>query len=214
MRLDIITIFPEIFTSYFKEGMIRKAIEKKLIEIHVHNLRDFAANKHKKVDDIPYGGGPGMVLTPQPLYDAIIQAKSKNSGPVIYLSPKGKTLTHSKSQTLAKKSGLILVCGRYEGIDQRIIDLLVDEEISIGKYILTGGELPAMVLLDSVSRFIPKVLGDDLSSHEETFSKALNGKKEYPYYTRPPVFKELEVPKVLQNGNHAEIKKWKQNNLQ
>jgi len=224
IRFDIITIFPAIFDSYFREGMIRKGLERKILEIHVHNLRDFTADKWGKVDDIPYGGGAGMVMTPQPLYDAIKALRKKNSGPVIYLSPKGTMLTHSKARQLAtqitaaavprgKKSGLILVCGRYEGIDQRVIDLCIDREISIGKYVLTGGELPAMVLIDAVSRFIPGILGDEHSHQEDSFSRRLGGKKEYPHYTKPRLFKKLAVPEVLLSGHHGKIEKWRREHL-
>ncbi len=217
MRFDIITIFPTIFDSYFHEGMIRKATEQKLLEIHIHNLRDFSTDKWKKVDDIPFGGGAGMVMTPQPLVDAVKALKKLNPGPVIYLSPKGETLTHTRAKRWAsewqKKSGAILICGRYEGIDQRVIDLCVDQEISIGKYVLTGGELAAMTLIDTVSRFIPGVLGDENSHQEETFSRKLQGKKEYPHYTKPRNFSGLEVPEVLLSGNHAKINAWRRNQL-
>ncbi|MEZ4087278.1 MAG: tRNA (guanosine(37)-N1)-methyltransferase TrmD [Candidatus Gracilibacteria bacterium] len=214
MRFDILTIFPNIFDSYLNESIIKRAIEEKHIEIHVHNIRDYTKDKHGKVDDIPYGGGPGMVMTPQPLYDCIQAVKKKNPGPLLYMSPRGKTLTQAKATKMAKNGneGFILLCGRYEGIDQRIIDLCVDEELSIGKYVLTGGELPAMVFVDVVSRLIPGVLGDDESSAEESFSPALKGKKEYPHYTRPASFKGLEVPEILRSGDHAKIKKWRENN--
>lgn len=213
MRFDILSIFPDIFDSYLNESLIKRAKAKKILDIHIHDIRSFSKDRHKKVDAIPYGGGPGMVMTPQPLYDAIMEAKKHNKGPVIYLSPKGKTLTHAKAQSLAKKPGLILVCGRYEGIDQRVIDLCVDKELSIGKYVLTGGELPAMVVLDTVSRFVPGFVGKEASTHEETFSKALSGKKEYPHYTRPPVFMDLEVPEVLQSGHHKNIDDWRKKHL-
>lgn len=214
IRFDIITIFPNIFDSYFREGMIRKGLEQKIIEINVHNLRDFTKDKWGKVDDIPYGGGAGMVMTPQPLFDAVKYLKKFNSGPVIYMSPKGDVLTHTKAKQLAKNlSGIILICGRYEGIDQRVIDLCVDQEISIGKYVLTGGELPAMVLIDAVSRFIPNLLGDENSHQEDSFSRKLKGKKEYPHYTKPRVFEGLAVPEVLLSGHHGKISKWREENL-
>lgn len=214
MRFDILTIFPNIFDSYLNESIIKRAIEAGHIEIHVHNIRDYTKDKHGKVDDIPYGGGPGMVMTPQPLYDCIQAVKKKNNGPLLYMSPRGKTLTQAKATKMAKTKaeGFILLCGRYEGIDQRIIDLCVDEELSIGKYVLTGGELPAMVLVDVLSRLIPGVLGDDESSAEESFSPALKGKKEYPHYTRPASFKGKDVPEVLRSGDHAKIKKWRESN--
>ena len=214
MRFDIITIFPTIFDSYIQEGMIRKGLEQKHLEIHVHNLRDYSKDRHQKVDAIPYGGGAGMVMTPQPLYDAVQAVKKLNKGPVIYLSPKGPTLTNTRAQKLAKLPGAIFICGRYEGIDQRVINLCIDQELSIGKYILTGGELAALVTIDAVCRFIPGLLGDENSHMEETFSKALKGKKEYPHYTRPPVFKDLAVPDVLLSGHHAKIQQWRHKNLQ
>ena len=217
VRFDIITIFPEIFKSYFHEGMIRKGVEQKILEIHVHNLRDYTNDKWGKVDDIPYGGGAGMVMTPQPLFDAIKAIHKKNLGPVIYMSPKGQTLTHTRAVSLSKKltpkNGLILICGRYEGIDQRVIDLCVDQEISIGKYVLTGGELAAMVVIDAVSRFLPGLLGDENSHLEDTFSRKLKGKKEYPHYTKPRNFHGLEVPEVLLSGHHAKIAKWREEHL-
>lgn len=213
MKFDILTIFPSIFDSYLNESMFKRAKAKNILDIEIHDIRKFSQDRHQKVDAIPYGGGPGMVMTPQPLYDAIMHAKKCNKGPVIYLSPKGKTLTHKKAQQLANKPGLILVCGRYEGIDQRIIDLCVDEELSIGKYVLTGGELPALVVLDSVSRFIPEFVGKHDSVMEESFSESLDGKKEYPHYTRPPIFMGLEVPEVLQSGHHGKIKEWRRKKL-
>ncbi len=218
MRFDLLTIFPEIFNSYLKESIVKRGLESGKIEIYIHDIRKFSKDKHRKVDAPPYGGGPGMVMMPQPLYDCIKSVKKMNKGPVIYLSPKGKTFTQNFAEKQYGKShkknqGLILVCGRYEGIDQRVIDLIIDEEISIGKYILTGGELAAMVVIDVISRLVPGVLGDEYSHQEETFSKTLKGKKEYPHYTRPEVFKGLSVPKVLLSGHHANIKKWRQEKL-
>jgi len=213
MRFDILTIFPEIFNSYLNESIIKRALKSKLIKIHIHDIRKFSKDKHKKVDDVPFGGGAGMVMTPQPLYDAITAIKKLNKGPVIFLSPKGKTLTQARAENFSKKESLILVCGRYEGIDQRIRETIIDLEISIGNYVLTGGELPAMVLLDSVSRLIPGVLGKEESHQEDSFSKALNRKKEYPHYTRPSEFKGMKVPEVLLSGHHAKIDKWRKNHL-
>ncbi len=214
MRFDILTIFPNIFDSYLSESIIKRALENKLIEISIHDIRKYSKDKHKKVDDIPYGGGAGMVMTPQPLFDAITAIKKLNKGPVIYLTPQGKTLTQSKSEKIAKKSqGLILLCGRYEGIDERIRETLIDEEISIGNYVLTGGELPAMVLMDSVSRLIPGVLGKEDSHLEDSFSKSLDRKKEYPHYTRPQIFQGLKVPDVLTSGDHKKIAAWRRKNL-
>lgn len=214
MRFDILTIFPQMFSSYFNESMLRRAQDEGLIEIHLHDIRKYSKDKHKKVDDTPYGGGAGMLMTPQPLFDCITDVKKKNKGPVIFMTPQGSKLTHTRVKRFAHKSNsYILLCGRYEGIDQRIRDLLVDHEISIGDYVLTGGELPAMVMIDAISRFIPGVLGDDDSAEEDSFSRRLGGKKEYPHYTKPAKFKGLEVPEVLRNGNHAEIEKWRKRNL-
>lgn len=216
MRFDLLTIFPEIFDSYLKESIIKRARKDKLLKIFVHDIRNFSKDRHNKVDAPPYGGGPGMVMAPQPIYDCIKHVKKLNKGRVIFLSPAGKIFTQKKSEQLFKKynkTGLILLCGRYEGVDQRVIDLLVDEEISIGKYVLTGGELPAMTILDAVARHIPGVLGDNESAKEESYSVALKGKKEYPQFTRPEVFKDLKVPDVLLSGHHANIKKWRESNL-
>lgn len=220
MRFDILTIFPEIFNSYLKESIIKLALKNGVIEIYIHDIRKFSKDKHKKVDDIPYGGGAGMVMTPQPLHDAIIHVKKLNKGPVIYLSPQGKTFTQIKAEKLAKlierkkdNHGLILLCGRYEGIDERIRKILIDEEISIGKYVLTGGELAAMVIIDSVSRLIPGVLGREESHLEDSFSKSLNRKKEYPHYTRPADFQGLKVPEILLSGNHEKIRNWRKSKL-
>ncbi len=219
MRFDLLTIFPKIFASYLQESIIKRAVENKKISIFIHDIRKFSKDKHSKVDAPPYGGGPGMVMMPQPLYDCIKHVKKLNKGPVIYLSPRGKVFTQNKAEKLYKSchksgNGLILLCGRYEGVDQRVIDLLVDEELSIGKYVLTGGELAAMAVLDVISRFVPGVLGDNESAREESFSRALKGKREYPHYTRPEEFRGRRVPEVLLSGHHAKIKKWRHDNLQ
>lgn len=221
MRFDLLTIFPKIFSSYLQESIIKRAIDGKKLKIVVHDIRKYSKDRHHKVDAPPYGGGPGMIMTPQPLYDCIKTVKKLNNGPVWYMSAGGKIFTQNKALTVAaklqkskkKNTGLILVCGRYEGIDQRVIDLLVDEEVSIGKYVLTGGELPALVIVDAISRYLPGVLGDESSREEESFSKALKGKKEYPQYTRPEVFKNLAVPEILRSGHHAKIKEWRIKNL-
>lgn len=214
MQFDLLTIFPEIFNSYFQESIIKRALKKKIIKIHVHDIRKFSKDKHHKVDNVPFGGGAGMVMTPQPLYDCIKHVKKANKGPVIYLSPRGKVWTQVDAEKFSKKNkGVILICGRYEGIDQRIIDLLVDHEISIGEYVLTGGELPAMILLDSIMRLIPGGIGKEESHLQDSFSKALDRKKEYPHYTRPALFKGLKVPEVLMSGHHENIKKWRKSKL-
>ena len=203
MKFDILTLFPEMFSS-MNASIIGKALEKKLLTINVINIRNFSKDKHKKVDDTPYGGGAGMIMKPDVVYDAYLSVKSENSK-VIYLSPKGKTLNQEKVKELSKEKHLILLCGHYEGIDQRVLDEIVDEEISIGDYVLTGGELPAMVLIDSVSRYIKGVITEE-SIQEESFS---NGYLEYSQYTRPEVFLNKKVPEVLLSGHHENIKKWR-----
>jgi tRNA (guanine37-N1)-methyltransferase len=206
MKIDILTLFPEMFAS-LKESILGRALEKGLFEINLINIRDFSLDKHKKVDDYVFGGGDGMLMTPQPLYDAIMSVKTENSY-VIYMSPKGTVLSQSKVKTLSRNyNHLIIVCGHYEGIDERVIELCVDELISIGDYVLTGGELPAMVLVDAVARYIPEVLHSETSTEDESFSSGL---LEHPQYTRPREFMGLSVPEVLLNGNHKEIEKWKQ----
>lgn len=204
MKFDVLTLFPEMFKS-LDESIIGKAKEKGLIEINLINIRDFSKNKHKKVDDTPYGGGAGMVMMPDVVYDAYSSVKDEKAK-VIYLSPQGKVLNQAKVKELAKEEHLILLCGHYEGIDQRVLDEIVDEEISIGDYVLTGGELPAMVLIDSVSRYVPGVLSED-STKEESFSNDL---LEYPQYTRPEEFRGRKVPEVLLSGHHENIKKWRE----
>lgn len=205
MRIDILTLFPESFEP-LKQSIIGRAVEKNIIDINLINIRDFSKNKHKKVDDTPYGGGAGMVMEPTVVYDAYCSVKEPNAK-VIYMSPQGKTLNQQMVQDLAKEENIILLCGHYEGIDQRVIDEIVDEEISIGDYVLTGGELPAMVLIDSVSRYVEGVLKED-SVQEESFT---DGLLEYPQYTRPEVFLGKRVPEVLLSGHHENIKKWRRN---
>ncbi len=205
MKFDILTLFPEMF-EVLNESIIGKAQEKKLIEINLINIRDFSKDKHKKVDDNPYGGGAGMVMMPDVVYDAYFSIKDKENAKVIYLSPQGKKLDQEKVKELSKQKHLILLCGHYEGIDQRVLDEIVDEEISIGDYVLTGGELPAMVLVDSVSRYVGGVLNEE-SVEEESFSSKL---LEYPQYTRPEEFRGKRVPEVLLSGHHENIKKWRE----
>ncbi len=204
MRFDVLTLFPEMFKP-IKTSIIGRAIEANKIELNLVNIRDFSKDKHKKVDDTPYGGGAGMVIKPDVVYDAYKSLENKDRNPVIYLSPQGSALNQKKVKELSKYNHLILLCGHYEGIDQRVIDEIVDEEISIGDYVLTGGEIPAMVLIDSVSRYIDGVLKDE-SIKEESFS---NGLLEYPQYTRPEVFLGKKVPEVLLSGHHENIQKWR-----
>ena len=203
MKFDILTLFPEMFSS-LEQSIIGRAVENGQISINLINIRDFSTDKHKKVDDTPYGGGAGMVMMPDVIYSAYKSLESSDAK-VIYMSPKGKTLNQEKVEELSKENHLIILCGHYEGIDQRVLDKIVDEEISIGDYVLTGGEIPAMVLIDSVSRYVKGVLKED-SIKEETFS---NGLLEYPQYTRPEIFQGERVPEVLLSGNHQEIDKWR-----
>lgn len=205
MIFNIITIFPNIFDSYFNESILKRAQKKKLIKIAVHNLRDFTEDKHKKVDDSPYGGGPGMVIKIEPIYRAVEavkrKAKSAKLKRVILFSTRGKKLDSKVAQRLSKYDQLILICGRYEGVDERVAEHIADEEISIGDYVLAGGELPAMILVETVSRQIPGVLGK-YESLEEV-------KGSYPVYTKPEAFKGWKVPKVLLGGNHKKIEEWR-----
>ena len=203
MQFDVLTLFPEMFEP-LNESIIGRAKEKGLININLINIRDFSKNKHKKVDDTPYGGGAGMVMMPDVVYDAYKSLNPKDAK-VIYMSPQGQKLNQKKVVELSKEKHIILLCGHYEGIDQRVIDEIVDEEISIGDYVLTGGELPAMIVIDSVSRYIDGVLRDD-STKEESFSEGL---LEYPQYTRPEVFNGKQVPEVLLSGHHENIDKWR-----
>ncbi|MBE7082321.1 MAG: tRNA (guanosine(37)-N1)-methyltransferase TrmD [Clostridiales bacterium] len=203
MRIDILTLFPEMFGS-LKESIIKRATDKNLVEINIIQIRDFSLDPHKKTDDIPYGGGAGMVMTPQPLYDAINSVKTDKSH-VVYLSPRGRVFKQGIAKEFCSHEHLILICGHYEGIDQRIIDLCVNEELSIGDYVLTGGEIPAMVVVDSVVRLLDGVITSE-SLSEESFSSNL---LEYPQYTRPQTFMGLDVPEVLLSGHHANIEKWR-----
>ncbi|WP_129722077.1 tRNA (guanosine(37)-N1)-methyltransferase TrmD [Xylanivirga thermophila] len=209
MVFDVLTLFPEMFGSVLNTSILGRAIKKGLIKVNLYNIRDFAKNKHKRVDDYPYGGGCGMVMMPQPLFDAFYYIAQLNGGTlptVIYFSPQGTTFNQKIATDFSKADHLVLLCGHYEGIDQRIIDNFVDVEISIGDYVLTGGELPAMIFIDSVSRFVSGVLGDEQSAREESFS---NGLLEYPQYTRPYDYQGHKVPEILLSGNHKEINKWR-----
>lgn len=205
MKIDILTLFPEMFAP-LQTSILGKAVENGLIEINYINIRDFSHEKHGKVDDYVFGGGDGMLMMPEPIYDAVMSVKQDNSH-VIYMSPKGKVLHQGVVKELCTYEHLIIICGHYEGIDERIIELLVDEEISIGDYVLTGGEIPAMVLVDCVSRFIPNVLHSSTSALDESFS---DGLLEYPQYTRPREFMGLSVPEVLLSGDHKKIQQWRE----
>ena len=204
MKFDVLTLFPESFEP-IKQSILGRALEKNLISLNLINIRDFSKDKHKKVDDTPYGGGAGMVIRPDVVYDAYKSIKDENAK-VIYMSPQGNVLNQKKVESLSKEKHLILLCGHYEGIDQRVIDEIVDEEISIGDYVLTGGEIPAMVLIDSVSRYVEGVLTKE-SIKEESFS---NNLLEYPQYTRPETFLDKKVPEVLLSGQHENIRKWRE----
>lgn len=201
MRFDVLTLFPEMFNA-LNESVIGKGKQKGLIDINLVNIRDFSKNKHKQVDDTPYGGGAGMVIKPDVVYDAFCSIENKDAK-VIYMSPQGKVLNQEKIQRLAKNKHIILLCGHYEGIDQRLIDKIVDEEISIGDYVLTGGEIPAMVLIDSVARYVQGVIKEE-SVQEESFS---NGLLEYPQYTRPETFLDKRVPEILLSRKPSRNKK-------
>lgn len=210
MRIDIITIFPKMFEPVLNESIVKRAQGKDKVKIHVHDLREYSTNKHHKVDDRPFGGGSGMVICPTPVFEAVKNIKRKAKSPkakIILLCPQGETLRQRSAKRIAKYKHIILICGHYEGIDERVRESLVDEEISIGDYVLTGGELPAMVLVDSVVRLLPGVLGDKNSLKFESFEGNL---LEYPQYTRPADFKGLKVPDVLLSGDHSKIEKWRQ----
>lgn len=205
MRIDILTLFPEMFAP-LNESIIKRARDKGVLQINTINIRDYSRDKHLKCDDAPFGGGAGMIMTPQPVCDCIKSVDPDHEARRIYLSPRGKLLTADIAKKLASNERLLLLCGHYEGIDQRIIDLCIDEELSIGDYVLTGGELPAMILTDVVARFVPGVLGCADSAEEESFSAGL---LEYPQYTRPQVYEGLQVPEVLLSGHHENIAKWR-----
>ena len=204
MKIDILTLFPEMFDT-LKTSIVGKAIENNLIKINAINIRDFSEDKHKRVDDTPYGGGAGMVIKPDVVYNSYNSIEKGNETKTIYLSPQGKVLTHERVKELSKEEHIILICGHYEGIDERVLEEISPEEISIGDYVLTGGEIPAMVLIDSISRYIDGVINKE-STLEESFE---NNLLEYPQYTRPEIFLDKKVPEVLLSGNHKEIEEWR-----
>lgn len=206
MRIDILTLFPEMFDGVLGTSILGRAQSAGLLTVQAWNIRDFAFDKHRTVDDVPYGGGAGMVLKPDVVTACLEHVKAVNPGKVVYLTPQGSVFDQVKAESLAQEASLILLCGHYEGIDQRIRDGWVDKEISIGDYVLTGGELPAMVVIDAVARLIPGVLGDEASAREDSF---VNGLLEYPHYTRPAEFRGRQVPPVLLSGNHEMIRKWR-----
>ncbi|MFA5926407.1 MAG: tRNA (guanosine(37)-N1)-methyltransferase TrmD [Parcubacteria group bacterium] len=227
MNFHIVTIFPRIFDSYFNESIFRRAQEKKLIHVKIHNLRDYTTDRHKTVDDTPYGGGAGMLLKIEPIYSCLkainsrfpipsfqknpkSKAKVSKKTRVIIFSAKGRRYAQADAKRLAKCENIVLICGRYEGVDERVAKYLADEEISIGEYVLTGGEIPAMALADSIARLIPGVLGNDESAKNESFSK--KDYLEHPQYTKPAEFQGWKTPKVLLGGNHREIEEWRKKN--
>ncbi len=212
MQFDVVTLFPEMFAALTASGITRRAFEQKRVGLSLWNPRDFTSDRHRTVDDRPYGGGPGMVMMAAPLEAAITAARERQQQAgvtrpqVIYLSPQGAPLTHRKALQLADEPGLVLLCGRYEAVDQRLLDRCVDEEVSLGDFVLSGGELPAMALMDAVIRLLPGVLNDDASAVEDSF---VNGLLDCPHYTRPEVYEGTAVPDVLLGGHHAEIAKWR-----
>lgn len=220
MNYYCLTLFKDLIENAFNTSVTKKAVEKKLLSLHTIDIRDFSTNKHKKVDDYSYGGGAGLILSPTPVYNAYEHTKnliykkmtaidklSPTKRPrVLFMTPKGKTFNNEMAKEFAKEENLIILCGHYEGIDERVLEMIVTDNISIGDYVLTGGELAALVVMDAISRFVPNVLGNEASAHEDTFS---NGLLEYPQYTRPPLFMGRKVPEVLLSGNHKDIEKWR-----
>ena len=210
MRFDVLTLFPEIFSGYLTQSLLNKAIVNELVDVQLHNLRDWAEGKHHQIDDRPYGGGPGMILMVEPVVAAVeaVQQKHADAGEVILLTPQGDRLDQRLIEELAVQPRMILLCGRYEGFDQRVIDILQPREVSIGDFVLNGGEVAAMVLIDSLVRMVPGVLGDEQSSREDSFSRG-NRKLEYPQYSRPREFRGHAVPEILLGGNHEKIAQWR-----
>lgn len=208
MRIDIMTLFPDMCETFLNESIIGRARKTEKVELHTTNIRDFAGNKHNKVDDMPYGGGMGMVMAASPIYNCFksLYGEDEPKPHLIYMSPKGKTLTQSRVVELSKLNRVVILCGHYEGVDERVIEEIVDEEISVGDYVVTGGEMPALILADAICRMLPGVLSDDLCFEEESH---FAGTLEYPQYTRPAVWMDRAVPEVLLSGNHAEINKWR-----
>ena len=205
MKIDVLTLFPAMFAGPLDESIIMRARKKGLLDLKIHDLRDWTHDRHRTVDDKPFGGGPGMLMKPEPLFEAVESLKREKMK-VILLSPGGRKFSQLIAAELAKEEDLLLVTGHYEGFDERVREVLADDEVSIGDYVLTNGALPAMVVIDAVTRLLPGVLGDDESSRDESFS---HGLLEYPQYTRPAEFREMKVPDVLISGNHAEIEKWR-----
>ena len=216
MQFDVVSLFPEMFAALTQSGVTRRAFEQQRWGLSIWNPRDFTTDRHRTVDDRPYGGGPGMVMLAKPLEATIAAAKQRQvdlglpAPRVVFMSPQGKPLTHERVMQLKEEPGLVVLCGRYEAVDQRLLDRVVDEEISLGDFVLSGGELPAMALMDAVVRQLPGVLGDEASAVEDSF---VNGLLDAPHYTRPEVYEGVEVPPVLMGGNHAEIEKWRRQQM-
>lgn len=206
MKIDVVTIFPEMIIANMSFGILRRAQEAGIVQLTAHDLRDFAIDRHRSTDDTPYGGGAGMVMKPSPIFDCIESIPRDSSTPVILLTPQGRTLTQAVARELSGLTSLVLLCGRYEGFDERVRKYLATDEISVGDFILSGGELAALTVIDSVVRLLPGALGSEESREEESFS---DGLLEYPHYTRPPDFRGWTIPDVLLSGNHAEIAKWR-----
>jgi tRNA (guanine37-N1)-methyltransferase len=208
MHFDILTLFPGLFLGVFEESILKRAREAGQLTIALHNIRDYAAGRHQVTDDAPYGGGGGMIMKPEPIFAAVeaVLGQELATTPVILLTPQGRLLTQRVARELARHQHLLLICGRYEGVDERVHQHLVTDEISIGDYVLSGGEVPAMVIVEAVTRLIPGVLGDPSATFEDSYAEGL---LEYPQYTRPPIFRDQGVPKVLLSGHHAEIVRWR-----
>ncbi|HEY2411916.1 MAG TPA: tRNA (guanosine(37)-N1)-methyltransferase TrmD [Pirellulaceae bacterium] len=209
MRIDVLTLFPEMFPGYLGQSLLKRAIDAGLVDIQIHNIRDWARGKHSQVDDRPFGGGPGMVLRPEPVVECVEEIQGQTPGHLVLLTPQGRKLDQRAVEGLAAHDRLVLICGRYEGVDQRAIDILEPDEISIGDFIVSGGEVAAMVVIDAVVRLVPDVLGDEQSNKQDSFSGD-PPLLEFPQYTRPREYRGLNVPEVLVNGNHPEIARWRE----
>ncbi|MHB1306047.1 MAG: tRNA (guanosine(37)-N1)-methyltransferase TrmD [Limisphaerales bacterium] len=206
MKIDVLTLFPGMFAGPLDESIVRRARDQGVLDLGIHNLRDWTHDRHRTVDDRPFGGGPGMLLKPEPIFEAVEQLRGANTR-VILVAPAGRPFTQARARDLAGESHLLLLCGSYEGVDERVVEALVDEELTIGDYVLTNGALPAMVIIDAVTRLLPGVLGKDESAVDESFS---HGSLEYPQFTRPAEFRGMKVPEVLLSGHHAEIARWRE----
>jgi len=209
MRFDVVTIFPAMFGSVFKQGVVGRALERGVITLHAHDLRAFTHDRHRQVDDVPFGGGPGMVMKPEPVIEAVESIRRENAGPVLITEPWGERLDQKLASELASEPGLIIVCGRYEGVDDRVRTALGAREISIGDYVLSGGEIPAMVLIDAVARLVPGVVGDPGSLAQDSFTGAADEATGWPQFTRPAEYRGMKVPDVLLSGDHARIRQWR-----